>query len=253
MQYKPLIIANWKMNPQSLVEAKRLFGSVKKGLRNIKRTEVVICPPSVYLSDIKNQAAGIKLGSQNCFWEEKGAFTGEISAVMLKKIGCQYVIIGHSERREIFKETDEMINQKLKAVIKTGLKPILCIGETGEEKEQEKIVSVFKKQIKIALSGVAKSKISKSGFCIAYEPIWAIGSGEACGIDEAMSAKLLIQKILISFLGKSLTKKIPILYGGSVTSKNARDFIDEAGMNGLLIGGASLNSQEFIKIVKIVF
>ena len=247
---KPIIIANWKCNPITLTEAKRLFGSVKKGLRNVKRAEVVICPPFVYLSDIKNQASGIKLGSQNCFWEEKGAFTGEISATMLKNLGCKYVIIGHSERRRIFKETDEMVNKKIQAAIKTGLKPILCIGETREEKEQEEIASVFKKQIKTAFSGIAKSKISNSGICIAYEPIWAIGSGEACGIDEAMSAKLLIQKILISFLGKPLTSKIPILYGGSVNSKNAKDFIDGAGMNGLLIGGASLNPQEFIKIVK---
>jgi len=248
---KPIIIANWKCNPTTSAEAKRLFGSVKKGLRNSKKTEVVICPPFVFSQRLIPQGGNlsmIKLGAQDCFYEEKGAFTGEISAIMLKNLGCHYVIIGHSERRRIFQETDEMINKKMQAAIKAGLKPILCIGESKEEKGE--IAAVFKTQIKSAFREISKSKISKSGLCIAYEPVWAIGSGEPCGIDEAMSAKLLIQKILISFLGKSLTKKIPILYGGSVTSKNTQDFINEAGMNGLLIGSASLNAQEFIKIVK---
>ncbi len=242
---KPIIVANWKCNPTTSAEAKRLFSSVKKGLKNYKKADVVICPPFVYLSCL---STGIKLGAQNCFYEEKGAFTGEVSSQMLKNLDCQYVIIGHSERRGIFKETDEMINKKVSVVIKVGIKPILCIGETKEEKG--KIAVVFKRQIKSALKGISKSKISNSGICIAYEPIWAIGSGQACGIDEAMSAKLLIQKILISFLGKPIANKISILYGGSVNSKNAKDFIDGAGMNGLLIGGASLNPKEFIKIVR---
>ncbi len=256
---KSLIIANWKCNPITLKEAKQLFGSVRKGLRNVRRAEVVICPPFVYLSNLveffskdRKSQTGLKLGAQDCFWEEKGAFTGEISTVMLKNLGCEYVIIGHSERRRIFQETDEMVNKKLKAVIKTGLKPILCIGETQEQKEKGKIGAVFKRQIKSALAKIPRSKIKNSGLCIAYEPVWAIGSGSPCGIDQAMSAKLLIQKILISFLGKPVTGKISILYGGSVTSKNAKNFIGGAGMNGLLIGGASLNPQEFIKIVNTI-
>ena len=226
---KPLIVANWKCNPTTLAEAKRLLNSVKKGAKNIKNVEVVICPPFVYLATSnKQQATGIKLGAQDCFWEESGAFTGEVSPKMLRNLGLKYVIIGHSERRKNFKETDEIINKKIKAALKNNLQPILCI---------EKI-----SQIKKALKGISKEKIKK--IIVAYEPVWAIGTGRACGIPRARRVNLSIRKIL--------GKKISVLYGGSVSSQNAADFIKGAKFQGLLIGGASLDAKEFIKILKAV-
>lgn len=227
---RTLIVANWKCNPTTLAEAKRLFNSIKKGVKNAKEVEVVICPPFLYLSIINNQLSFIKLGGQDCFWEDppagRGAFTGEISPLMLKNLGCQYVIIGHSERRRYFGETDKMINKKLKAVLKNGLKPILCI---------EKI-----SQIKKTLKDLSKKEREK--LILAYEPIWAIGTGKACGIPKAKKINHSIRKIL--------GKKISLLYGGSVNSQNAKDFIVMAKFQGLLVGGASLNPKEFIKIVK---
>ncbi len=226
---KPLIIANWKMNPQTLAEAKLLFNSIKAGIKNIKKVEVVICPPFIYLPELsmpgKLSRANIKLGAQDTFYEKKGAFTGEISLPMLKDFGCQYVILGHSERRRYFDETDEMINKKVKAALKNGLRPILCI---------EKI-----SQIKKGIKGIIKKDLKK--IILAYEPVWAIGTGRACGIPEAKKANLSIRKIL---------KENVFLYGGSVNSQNAGDFIKKAKFQGLLVGGASLDSKEFIKLVK---
>ena len=231
---KPLIVANWKMNPQTLAEAKQLFNSIAKGVKNIKKAEVVICPPFVYLSSLlkpKTYTLNPKMGGQDCFWEEKGAFTGEVSPLMLKNLGCKYVIVGHSERRRYFKETDEMINKKVKAVLKNGLRPILCI---------EKI-----SQIKKGVKGVSKKELRHLIF--AYEPVWAIGTGKACGIPEAKKVNRSIRKILMD-LNSSIS--LYVLYGGSINSQNARDFIKKAKFQGLLVGGASLDPKEFIEIVK---
>lgn len=240
---KKTIIANWKMNPSSIKKAKMLFNSVKKGIKNIKNNEIIVCPPFVYLSElkIKNKESKIKLGAQSCFWEKEGAFTGEISPAMLKDLGIKYVIIGHSERRKYFQETDETINKKLKAGLKMGLKLILCIGETEKERKMGKTFEVLENQLKKDFKDIQYSKpfISNS-FGLAYEPVWAIGTGNACLPDMA--------KEILLFLKKKL-KHIPIFYGGSVNSQNARDYI-KAGFDGILIGGASLNSQEFIKIIK---
>lgn len=210
---KLLIVANWKMNPATLKGAKLLFDAVRKGIKNIKGVEVVICPPSLYIPKIQNTKYKIQVGAQNCFWEQKGAYTGEISPAMLKNLGCQYVIIGHSERRKYFKETNEMISKKLKAVLMAGLKPILCIDKLSQ------------------LKGVSKNTI------VAYEPLFAIGTGRPCSIEKA---KKIRKRINNNF----------VLYGGSVNSQNAEDYIEKAGFQGLLIGGASLNPKEFIKIVK---
>lgn len=207
---KPLIIANWKCNPTTLEEAKKIF---KKA--NFPGVEVVICPPFIYLSTL-----GAK-GAQDCFWEEKGAYTGEISPKMLRDLGVEYVIIGHSERRKYFKETDETINKKMKAVIKAGLKPILCID-------------------KISQLPAKKQK----GLIIAYEPLFAIGTGKPCSPERAKKMRVSIQR--------KMGKNIKILYGGSVNSQNAKDYIKKAGFSGLLIGGASLKPQEFLDIIKAV-
>lgn len=224
---KPLIVANWKMNPQALKGAKLLLNSIEKETRKVTNVEIVVCPPFIYLSNFfyGRGKTMIKIGAQDCFWEEKGAFTGEISAKMLKDLGCKYVIVGHSERRRYLKETDEMINKKIKAVLKISLRPILCI---------EKI-----SQIKKGIKGIIKKDFKK--IILAYEPVWAIGTGKACGIPEAKKVNLSIRKIL---------KENVLLYGGSVNSQNAGDFIKKAKFQGLLVGGASLDSKEFIKLVK---
>ena len=221
---KPLIIANWKCNPVGLEEAERLFNPVEKGIKNVKNTEVVICPPFVYLpilSSLIDHRSSVKLGAQDCFWEEKGAFTGEISPLMLKNLGCQYVIIGHSERRKYQQERDSMIYKKIEAVFKIGLKPILCIDRIS--------------QIKKDLKGI-------ENLIVAYEPLFAIGTGKPCSTEKAKRMRMAIKE--------KLNKNIPILYGGSVNSENARDYIEGAGFQGLLVGGASLNAQEFIALVK---
>jgi triosephosphate isomerase len=210
---KKIIIGNWKMNPNSLAEAKRLFDAVKK-------TKAVICPPFVYLSKFKYKF----LGAQDCFWEQGGAYTGEVSPKMLRDLGVKYVIIGHSERRALG-ETEEIIEKKLRAVLKVGLIPILCVGE----KKGENARKVINKQLNGNLKGVI----------IAYEPIWAIGTGNFCSAEKANKIR--------EFIKQKIDNKI--LYGGSVNSKIAKDYID-VGFDGLLVGGASLDAKEFIKIVK---
>jgi triosephosphate isomerase len=240
---KSIIIANWKMNPKTLVEAKQLFNSIKNGIKNIKNIEVVVCPPFVYLSElgVKNKESRIKLGAQDCFWKEKGAFTGEISPSMLKKLGCQYIILGHSERRKYLNETNEMINKKINAIINTKLKPILCIGETEEERNDKKTFEVLAKQLEKSFNHLPNKFLRN--LIIAYEPVWAIGTGRACGVREA--------RIVNLFIKKALNKNIPILYGGSVNSKNALEYLKEENFQGLLVGGASLDASDFIKIIKI--
>jgi len=214
---KPLIVANWKCNPQTLKGAKLLFNSVKRGIKSIKNAEVVICPPFVYLATSnKRQATRIKLGAQDCFWKEKGPFAGEISPVMLKNLGCHYVILGHSSRRIWFNETDEVINKKKKAAISANLGPILCIGETGEEREKGQTQSILKSQIEKGLQKISKKEIKK--ITIAYEPIWAIGTGKPCNVEEAQKMGLLIRKMIAKKYSLLIAKKIRILYGGSVNS-----------------------------------
>ena len=237
---KRLIIANWKCSPVSLKESKTLFNSVKKGLKSLKKTEVVICPPFVYLPVLSAiiRSSFIKLGAQNCFWELAGAFTGEISPLMLKNLGCQYVIIGHSERRHYLLETDEMINKKLKKLLEMGLKPIFCLGETADERKKGKTFVVLKKQLTKALNRLPTQLFNR--LIIAYEPVWAIGTGHPCQPVEARKILLFLQKKL---------KQVPVLYGGSVNSSNALEYL-QVGFNGLLVGGASLKADEFVKMVK---
>jgi len=260
---KPLIVANWKCNPITLQEAKQLFNSIKRGLKKIKNAspagsrrlsfgvEVVICPPFVYLATSnKQQVTGIKLGAQNCFWEKRGAYTGEISSTMLNDLGCQYVILGHSERRRYFGETDEMINKKIKAAPLAKLNPIFCIGETKNERERGQTEKILKFQIKKGLKKISRKEIKN--LVVAYEPVWAIGTGNPCDVEEAQKMGLLIRKIVAKEYSISIAKNLRILYGGSINSKNARDYIKEADFQGLLVGGTSLDPKEFIKIVEMV-
>lgn len=246
---KKIIIANWKCNPITLKEAERLFDSVKRRARKVKNVEIVICPPFVYLLATQSFShRAIKLGSQDCFWEQKGAFTGEVSPLMLKNLGCKYVIVGHSERRRWFGETDEMLNKKIKAVLSAGLKPIFCIGETLKEREDGRTFDVLKEQIEKGLVSVSQKEIKD--LMIAYEPVWAIGTGKACPSSEAITAALFIRKLLNELFGQKISKTIPILYGGSVNIKNAADYTKEIQIQGLLVGGASLDAKEFIGIAK---
>ncbi|OIP78897.1 MAG: triose-phosphate isomerase [Candidatus Portnoybacteria bacterium CG_4_8_14_3_um_filter_44_10] len=246
------IIANWKCNPALAVEAKNLFKSADGVVRNAKNVEVVICSPFVYLSELKNgpkdQGSGVALGAQDCFWEQKGAYTGEVSPVMLKNLGCKYVIVGHSERRKYFNETNESVNKKIKAAFEAGLKPIFCVGEKHDEKEI--IKEVLEKQLFEGLAGVSASKISD--LIIAYEPVWAISSeeGEYCSPEYAFSANLIIKKFLFKEYDKTVADKARIIYGGSVDGKDAGLYIKEGKLAGVLVGKASLNAMEFGKIIK---
>lgn len=245
---KPLIVANWKMNPGTLTEANKLFDSIRKGLKNNKKVEVVICPPFVYLEGLKRDSK-LKIGAQDCFWEKAGAFTGEISADMLEKLGCHYAIVGHSERRYYLKESNLIINKKIKAALDSKLKPIFCIGETREEKSKVKISTVIGTQIEKGLKKIPEIQISD--VIIAYEPVWAIGTGKACQPVQAKITNFFIRKTLAGLFNRKISEKIPILYGGSVNQENALDYLKKSEMKGLLVGGASLRAEEFIKIVKV--
>ena len=246
---KSLIVANWKCNPTSKVEAFNLFKAANDAIEDAKSVEVVICPPYVQISDIRHQMPEkgglIKLGAQDCFWEQKGAYTGEVSPAMLKDMGCEYVIVGHSERRQYFNESDEIVNKKLKAASDGKLKPIVCIGEKEEEKEIVK--EILQKQLGECLRDLSASQAAK--IVIAYEPVWAIGTGNFCLPEDAFSACLIIKRFLMNLFGKNTADNIRILYGGSVDGKNAAQYVKEAKMDGLLVGGASLNGGEFGKII----
>ena len=250
---KYLIVANWKMNPSTEKEALKLFESIKKGIRNVKNTEVVICPPFVYLSALAAVKGKLALGAQNVFYKEAGAFAGEVSPVMLKDLNIKYVILGHSEIRKNFNETDEVINKKIKECLTEKLKPILCVGEKEDEDKGE----VLNRQITEGLKGIPNShayrqagKFKISNLVIAYEPVWAIGTGKNCSLDETMRSVLLIKKTISKLYGRQLAGKVKILYGGSVDGENSRSYIKEGGVNGLLVGGSSLDKNDFIKIVK---
>ena len=242
---KKLIIANWKMNPQTLTEAKQLFNSIKKGVKIFKNIEVIICLPFTQISNLKSKILNLKLGAQNCFWEKEGAFTGEISPMMLKNLGVKYVMIGHSERRRYLNETDEMNNKKTKAVLSAGLKVILCIG-SAQKGKREKIE--ITRQLKKTLFEVKKSDLKNIIFV--YEPVWAISAtkGSTATSENAKQVALFIKKILSKLF--NVLPKIKIIYGGSVNSNNVQGFIEKAKINGVLVGAASLDAKEFIQIAK---
>ena len=249
----PLIAGNWKMNT-TVSEAEKLVQEMLPELETIRNVDRVICPPFVSLSVIKEllKESTVELGAQNLYFQEKGAYTGEISPVMLAEL-CQYVIIGHSERRVCFKESNVEINRKIKAALKNRLKPIFCIGEKDRDSfdSQGELINemslIVGEQIEKGLSGIAQAKIPD--IVIAYEPVWAIGTGIPCLPNDAMKASLLIKKTLTNLYNRSIAERTMVIYGGSVISQNASDYISEANMNGLLIGGASLNASEFIKII----
>jgi len=244
---KPLIVANWKCNPLTLKEGEDIVERIEEGTKDFSSAEVVICPPFVFLPFLI-QRSEISFGAQNCYSEDKGPFTGEISVNMLEEIGAKYVIVGHSERRKIFKETDEEINLKLLRVLKSSITPILCIGEDREEREQGKTFDVLTRQLEKCLLGASKEDSNK--IVLSYEPIWAIGTGHSANVSDIGEVRVFIREFLSNKFGKENCEKIRILYGGSVDSNNVHSFVTEARMNGVLVGGASLKSEEFLKLIK---
>ena len=255
--YNKLIVANWKMNPLTSDEAEELSRATQVGAHGLKGLEVVLCPPFPYLAAVNLQISIVRLGAQDCFYEQKGAYTGAVSPAMLKDIGCEYVIIGHSERKQYFGETDEIINKKIKAALKAGLKVVLCIGEDTRDSFDSRgrwtheLDPKVKEQLVGALLGIKKSQISN--VVIAYEPVWAIGTGNPANPDDVLSAKIFIRKILSNLYGRKEADKVRVLYGGSTDRKNAVSFIKDGNADGLLVGGASLDAEEFVEMLKNVY
>ena len=245
---KPMVAGNWKMNGSS-ESVKELMAGIKNGMGSVGNTEVVVCPPAVYISRVVGAAADtdIKVGSQNVCDEDKGAFTGEISADMLKDIGCEYAIIGHSERRALYGESDELIAKRFAAARRNGIKPIFCIGETLEESEQGITNDVCARQMDavINLEGVE----ALADGVIAYEPVWAIGTGKTASPEQAQEVHAFIRG-KIAALNADVAEGLRILYGGSMNPGNAAELTAQADIDGGLIGGASLKSEDFLAICK---
>lgn len=244
---KKLVIGNWKMNPASVKDAEKLFTSIAKNLKNIKKTEVVIAPPYVFIEKLsKIKTSKVKLGAQNAFWEKPGAFTGEVSFEMLENIKVKYVIVGHSERRALG-ETNTEINKKIKSVLSAGMTPVLCVGESVRDENHE-YLSVIQNQILECLAGLTKNNIRD--VVIAYEPVWAIGKG---AVREATPAEFLevcifIKKVLSD---KFKNSNVTMLYGGSVHPENSKEFLMEGKADGFLVGRGSLDAKKFVEIINI--
>jgi triosephosphate isomerase len=241
-----LIAGNWKMNT-TVAEAERLVLEMLESLDRIEGVEKVLCPPFVSLVGIGMmlENSSIKLGAQNMYFESKGAYTGEVSPMMLKEL-CEFVILGHSERRWYFGETDEIVNEKVKAALANKLRPILCVGERLEENEAGKTQEVIDRQVRGALSGVE----SVPDLVVAYEPVWAIGTGRAASGKQAAATIQFIRDVVSEIWSKSAAQDLRILYGGSVTSSNVAEFVALPEIDGALVGGASLKADEFVGIVK---
>ncbi len=242
----PMIAGNWKMNT-TLSEAIELVNEMRQELDQIDNVDKVICPPFISLAAVGELIKGssIKLGAQNIYFEEKGAYTGEISPLMLADL-CEFVIIGHSERRQYFNETGEITNKKIRAALKVKLKPILCVGENLEEKEVGGTEEIITRELSSALTGLD----DVNGLLIAYEPIWAIGTGKAATGEQANETISLIRRNVAKLCSKKIAQDMRILYGGSVTDANTAEFMKQPEIDGALVGGASLNAAQFVSIVK---
>ena len=246
---KPLIAGNWKMNTTAHQGA-GLVIKLRDLIRGVDTVEVVIAPPFTSLHHISHLAAGspIQLAGQNMFWEKEGAYTGEVSAEMLVDIGCRYVIIGHSERRQLFGEDDSMVNKKVRAALRYGLKPIVCVGETLEEKEAGRTLVKVASQVKGALEKISGGALKD--VTIAYEPIWAIGTGRTASPEEAEEVHQAIRELLFDAFNTESAKRIRIIYGGSVKPDNIDSLMAQPNIDGALVGGASLKAEDFERIVK---
>jgi len=246
---KPFIAGNWKMY-KTISEALELVMALKEQARQLTGAELVVIPPFTALSEVRKAIEGssIQLGAQNLFWEKEGAFTGEVSAAMLKSAGCEYVVIGHSERRQYFAETNETVNKKIKSALAHELIPIMCIGESLEEREKGKTIEKVETQIDSGLKDLGKEAMER--IIIAYEPIWAIGTGVTATPAQAEEVHSFIREKLEKKYGKETASCAIILYGGSVKPANTYSLLKENNINGALVGGASLEAESFIQIAK---
>ena len=243
---KPIIAGNWKMH-KTIAEALEFVNEVKDRVNNDK-VEAVICAPFTLLKDLKQATKGtnIKIGAQNMHFEEKGAFTGEISPLMLKELDMDYVVIGHSERRQYFNETDETVNKKVLKALEVGIEPILCCGETLEERETDKTKDVVKTQIIAGLANVKAEDLEK--VVIAYEPIWAIGTGKTATSEDANDVIAYIREVVANLYGE-LANEVRIQYGGSVKPSNVAEIMNQSDIDGALVGGASLEANDYVELV----
>ncbi len=245
---KPFIAGNWKLN-KNIAETKELANSLKTKLAGVSDVEIAVCPvyTSIAAAVEVLKGSNIGVGGQDLYWEKSGAFTGEISGPMLKDAGCAYVIIGHSERRQFFGETNETVNKKIYAAYDAGLTPIVCIGETLSEREANKTFTVLEQQLKEGLKGLG---VAHKSMVIAYEPVWAIGTGKTATKEQAQEAHAFVRKVLGQILGKEIADGIRIQYGGSVKPDNVAEIMAQPDVDGALVGGAALNADSFEKIVK---
>lgn len=244
---RPLIAGNWKMNLDRQAAA-ALAGAIARRAGDLPHLDLVVCPPSVYLETVRAALAGspVGLGAQNMYHEAAGAFTGEISAAMLVDVGCRYVILGHSERRHILGETDEQINRKVQAALSAGLTPIACVGELLEEREAGKTASVIRRQVGGSLAGLSDEHMGR--VVVAYEPVWAIGTGKVATPQQAQEVHLDLRKLIAERYNSGLAQTVRILYGGSVKASNAAELLSQPDVDGALVGGASLKADEFLAI-----
>ena len=253
MYRKPFVAGNWKMN-NTISEAHQLATDLIRELEEIESVDIVLCPPFTALKSLKELVSNtnIKLGAQNMHWKTTGAFTGEISPLMIAEL-CRYVIIGHSERRAYFGEIDETVNEKIKSALSHNIIPIMCFGETLDENEAGKTEEVVNRQVKNGLAGIDPEMIigNNVSLVLAYEPVWAIGTGKAATVEDAASViGNVVRPCLVSIFGAELSKRVQVLYGGSVNGDNAGEFFSIDDIDGALVGGASLKAEEFIKIVR---
>ncbi|MBQ7502689.1 triose-phosphate isomerase [bacterium] len=245
----PLLAANWKMN-MARQDANTLVKDLMAAVGNVRDRDVAICPPFHLLADVEKLVEGhenVYLGAQDLHWKDSGAFTGEVSAPMLKDVGCRMVIIGHSERRAMFGETDETCAKKLAAAMQHGLVPILCVGESLEQHEAGKTVDIVKAQLRADLEGLTLDDGNK--LVIAYEPIWAIGTGKADTAENANNTMIALRKVLAEIFGEEIAQQVRLLYGGSVKPANIAGFMACSDIDGALVGGASLKAESFSQIV----
>lgn len=246
----PIVAGNWKMHNNTADTRNLVKELIQKGKNLWGKSEVIIAPPFTSLASAIEEARGTKIqvSGQDLFWEDKGAFTGQISGPMLKEIGCSHVIIGHSERRQYFGETDESVNKKIVAAIRNGLIPIFCLGETLQERESGATFEVLKRQLVEGLKSLVIDNPSR--FIVAYEPVWAIGTGKTAGPEQAQEVHAFVRGELAGLWGKKVASEIRILYGGSVKPGNAHDLMECPDIDGGLIGGASLKADDFIGIIE---
>lgn len=248
---KPFVAGNWKMNTDSHsgVSLAKAIADGTSGLAG-GSVDVAVIPPFVYLSSVGQaiSSSGVALGAQDVYFEAKGAFTGEISAAMLKDVGCTYVLCGHSERRHVLGESDELISKKLTASILGGLLPILCVGELLEERDASQTEQVVERQVRAGLAGLSAEKMS--AVTIAYEPVWAIGTGRTATREQAQEVHAFIRNLVADMYDETVAAEVRILYGGSVKADNAEELLGQADVDGCLVGGASLKADDFVQIIE---